>query len=248
MSYEMEIGIRRKTLAQTTLWVAEKFGPTIQGEGPTAGRRAAFIRLSGCNLACSWCDTPYTWDWMGQNGKRYDRQEERHRESVAELVEWTRSVGVDRVVVTGGEPLKQRDGVAVLLRALSRVVAVEVETNGTKARPPATPRTVQWNISPKLANSGNRPALLDNLDTLTTFTQANACLKFVVRDGQDVVEALDVALHAGFATGRVYLMPEGRTPDELNRHRAVVADLAVKYGTNYSPRLHVDAWGDMRGR
>ena len=66
---------------EPTLVISEVFGPTVQGEGPTIGRRAAFVRLGRCNLDCSWCDTPYTWDW-----ERYDPKVELHERPVPEIV------------------------------------------------------------------------------------------------------------------------------------------------------------------
>ena len=61
---------------QHILRVNEIFGQTFQGEGQTMGKLSAFVRLSGCNLTCVWCDTPYTWDWKGQNGKVYNAKDE----------------------------------------------------------------------------------------------------------------------------------------------------------------------------
>lgn len=87
---------------RTRLLVAETFGdarPTFQGEGPSAGTPAVFIRLSRCNLACSWCDTKYTWDWA-----HYDPRKESARLGVTDLAEWALSLPPGLVVITGGEP------------------------------------------------------------------------------------------------------------------------------------------------
>ncbi|MGH3922689.1 MAG: 7-carboxy-7-deazaguanine synthase QueE, partial [Pseudonocardiaceae bacterium] len=65
------------------LLIAEQFGPTFQGEGPSVGQQALFIRLSSCNLSCSWCDTPYTWDWT-----RFDPRVESRRVPAEDLLAW----------------------------------------------------------------------------------------------------------------------------------------------------------------
>ena len=137
-------------LTATTLAVNEVFGPTFQGEGPTSGRRAAFLRLARCNLSCTWCDTPYTWDWS-----RYEPAREVHRLSVDELLERIDAMGVDRLVITGGEPLLQQARLLELLEACAaRAWAVEVETNGTRAPLPAVAALVeQFNVAIKLADS-----------------------------------------------------------------------------------------------
>ena len=118
-----------------TLVVSEVFGPTVQGEGPTIGRRAAFVRLGRCNLDCSWCDTPYTWDW-----DRYDPKVELHERPVAEVVAEVEAMGVDWVVVTGGEPLlQQRRLLPFLLAASDRGWTVEVETTEFRMERDGTP-------------------------------------------------------------------------------------------------------------
>src|SRR5687768_9454687 len=97
----------------TELVVSEVFGPTWQGEGPSLGRRAGFVRLGRCNLACSWCDTPYTWDW-----DRFDPAVELTRMSVDAIADRIASMEVPLVVITGGEPLLQQSHLAPLLRRL----------------------------------------------------------------------------------------------------------------------------------
>src|SRR5205807_1713343 len=147
-----------------TLIVSEVFGPTFQGEGPSAGRRAGFVRLGRCNLDCAWCDTPYTWDWS-----RFDPAEELHEIDVVDLVGRLDAMAVDFVVVTGGEPLLQQRRLVPLLLALNeRGWRVEVETSGTLAPTDEVVGLVdQFNVSPKLANSGvaldrrRKPAVLD---------------------------------------------------------------------------------------
>lgn len=133
------------------LVVAEAFGPTIQGEGPSAGRLAVFIRLSRCNLACRGCDTPYTWD-----RSRFDLRAESHRATATELAAWALDSGVDLVVITGGEPLVQQRKLVPLVETLATCGRrVEVETNGTIAPLPQLVELVdQFNVSPKLSRFG----------------------------------------------------------------------------------------------
>jgi hypothetical protein len=135
---------------EADLVVAEVFGPTFQGEGPSLGRRAGFVRLGRCNLDCSWCDTPFTWDW-----DRYDPAVELRRMPVTEVVARLEAMEPEIVVVTGGEPLLQQRRLVPLAEAcVERGWEVEVETNGTLAPGPGlTALVARWNVSPKLANS-----------------------------------------------------------------------------------------------
>lgn len=225
-----------------TLVVSEVFGPTIQGEGPSAGRRAGFVRLGRCNLDCSWCDTPYTWDW-----DRYDPATELTSMSVADVAQQVAAMGVPMVVVTGGEPMAQQGAVADLARSLSGV-RVEIETNGTIAPGAATVAVVdQFTVSPKLANSGvardhrYRPDVLRGLEAT-----GRAVFKFVACDPSDLDEAADMV--AACSLSDVWVMPEGTTSDALGERAGRLADAVVARGWNLSPRLHILLWGDERGR
>ena len=98
------------------LLVAETFGdkkPTFQGEGPSCGTPAVFIRLSRCNLTCSWCDTKYTWDW-----EHYDPRKESARLGVTALAEWALALSPGLVIITGGEPLLQQPKLSLLVPRL----------------------------------------------------------------------------------------------------------------------------------
>jgi len=129
-----------------TLNVNEIFGPTIQGEGPSVGQRCAFLRLAGCNLTCTWCDTPYTWDWEGLNGEPYDKTQETHPASLYEIHHQLTGLGVDLIIVSGGEPMMQQRNLGPLVDRLTRSgIRVEIETNGTIA-PDINP--TRFNVSP----------------------------------------------------------------------------------------------------
>ena len=126
-----------------TLATDDSGGPeifaSIQGEGPSAGRPVAFVRLSRCNLACVWCDTAYTWRFEGDNrphrsGETYDRKANQVVLDEAAVAERIAALGQHRLVVTGGEPLLQGTALARLL-ALLPDMSVEIETNGTVAPP-----------------------------------------------------------------------------------------------------------------
>lgn len=231
-----------------TLTVSEVFGPTVQGEGPSQGRRAAFVRLGRCNLDCAWCDTPFTWDWTGKNGTKYDPAVELSRQSVEAVAGQVRAMDVPLVVVTGGEPMIQQRKIVTLASQLPGV-AVEVETNGTIRPDNATTRCVRYNVSVKLANSGideDRRIVPDAIAALRD--SGKATWKFVTRGPDCLTEVDGLVDRFGLDPGDVWIMPEGRHDDALRAHMSAVADRAVTSGYNLTGRLHVSLWGDVRGR
>jgi 7-carboxy-7-deazaguanine synthase len=231
-----------------TLAVSELFGPTLQGEGPAAGRVAWFLRLMGCNLSCSWCDTPYTWD-----SSRFDlRAETSHRTAADIATELTGQPGI--LVVTGGEPLLQQDQPAfqqLLLHMFRQLRPVHMETNGTTAPSPSTVDGVQlFTVSPKLPNAGphrgRQHPRLDPAWRLLTL-QGKAVLKVVCATPDDVGLAAAWAEDAGVPLSQLWVMPEGTTSEVLAQRWPAIADAAAERGINASHRLHVLAWGDKRG-
>jgi 7-cyano-7-deazaguanosine (preQ0) biosynthesis protein QueE len=224
----------------TTLVVSEVFGPTVQGEGPSVGRRAGFVRLGRCHLSCTWCDTAFTWDW-----DRFDPAEELRERSVDEVMTQLDAMGIDRVVITGGEPLLQQRDLAGLVEACrARGWTTEIETAGTIA--PALP-VDQWNVSPKLANSGNPLERRYKPDVLRAFAATGrAAFKFVVCAPPDLDEVAAIVDECGLTN--VWVMPEGTTSATVVARTAALADAVVGRGWNLATRLHILAWGDARGR
>jgi len=244
-----------------TLATDDSGGPEIfaslQGEGPSAGMPVAFVRLSRCNLACTWCDTAYTWRFEGDNslswrphrdGIAFDRKANQVTLSPAETAERIAAFGQKRLVITGGEPLLQAPALAEMLAHLPDI-AVEIETNGTVA-PPARldVRVDQYNVSPKLSHSGNPADLAlipERLDAWAS--EPRAFLKFVIAAPEDVDEVL--ALHARyrFRPERVFLMAEGTDSATLRARQVWLSELCLKHGFRMSDRMHIHLYGDTRG-
>ena len=141
--------------------VNEIFGPTIQGEGASAGRPVMFLRTSFCNLRCVWCDTPYTWNWKGtdyEHPDKFDPKKEVHDMTADEIVQQIQLNGKDikALVISGGEPMLQQSKLIDVLRPLKQDgYWVEIETNGTIAPTQEFSDLIdQINCSPKLASSG----------------------------------------------------------------------------------------------
>jgi len=231
-----------------SLTVSEAFGPTFQGEGPSLGRRCSFLRLGGCNLACSWCDTPYTWDWTGRNGAAYDPRIELRRLSVDEVWSDLRARGADMIVLSGGEPLLQQDSLIPLLELCRRAGwRIEVETAGTVTPLSRLAELVdQFNVSPKLTNSGNllshrhRPEAIEALAA-----GGKAIWKFVVVEVTDLEEVGQFVDRHDLRP--VYVMPEGVEADVVvNRSKALVEPVLAR-GWNLTTRLHVLLYGNRRG-
>lgn len=231
-----------------SLVVSEIFGPTVSGEGPTLGQRCAFLRLGGCNLDCSWCDTPYTWD-----ASRHDLRAELTRVDADDIVKRLLALGCKFVIISGGEPLLQQRyaGWGVMLCGLRDAgVRVEAETNGTLEPAAETVRLLsRFVVSPKLAHSGvaeDRRIVPAALKALAA--TGKAVFKFVCRSADDVAEAAGLARAHGVPGRRVWIMPEGRDSATLRRHLGAIADPAVSAGFNVTTRLHIHAWSDVRGR
>ena len=226
---------------------------SLQGEGPSAGMPVAFLRLSRCNLACTWCDTAYTWHFTGDNrphrgGETFERKANQLELDVAEVAERILALGQKRLVITGGEPLLQAGRLAELLELLPDI-SVEIETNGTVAAPARLDiRIDQYNVSPKLAHSGNSADLALIPERLDGYaTDPRAFFKFVIAEPADVDEVL--ALHARyrFRPGHVFLMAEGTDSATLRTREGWLSDLCLKHGFRMTDRLHIHLYGDTRG-
>lgn len=230
----------------SSLVVSELFGPTVQGEGASLGRRCSFLRLMGCNLACSWCDTPYTWD-----ASRFDLRKEGVRRTWTDIVDTVLGHDTDLLVITGGEPLlhqRQRAWMSVLRCMSVATVQVEVETNGTVVPAPETVQYVtRFNVSPKLAHAGMENDRREIPEALTALLRTEkAVFKFVCRTAADVDETARWARRSGIPPRLVWVMPEGTTGAAVCDHLATIADPAVAAGFNLTTRLHTLAWGDAR--
>ena len=166
-------------------------------------------------------------------------------------VERVVALGPTRLVITGGEPLLQQWELAPLVTSLGRRgYFCEVETNGTIAPLPELVRDIdQWNVSPKLANSGNPADRREDASALTAFRELpNAYFKFVVNAAGDVEEVCALRGRHNLPNQRIILMPQGQTPEALKLRSGWVSEACVKEGFRFSTRLHILLWGDERGR
>jgi 7-carboxy-7-deazaguanine synthase len=225
------------------MYISELFS-SLQGEGSLVGTPSVFIRTSGCNLRCRWCDTPYT-SWHAEG----------YRMPVDAIVDRIRASPLHHVVITGGEPLLQRELEELTLRLRELGRHITVETAGTVDRPLVCDLL---SVSPKTANSdpsgGWRNRHRRQRQDLAPVVRLLAAhpsyqLKFVVSCEGDMAEVHDVvSALSDVPPERVLLMPEGRTAAEVGRCAEEVARLCLEHGFRYTPRLHLDLYGGTRGR
>ncbi len=232
---------------------------SIQGEGVLTGVPSWFVRLSGCNLRCVWCDTPYA-SWRPEGTKR----------TIDDLVsEGSSRPAYRHAVVTGGEPMMFAGAAELCQRLTEAGLHVTIETAGTIDRPEITPSTCGlMSISPKLSNSTpsdvggavggawsqrheqrriNIPALQAMLDRHPPSAGGGRQLKFVVAGEHDLAEidALLAQLH-GWTPADILLMPEGVTTPTSER-KAWVVQACAERGWRYCHRLHIELFGNKRG-
>ena len=239
-------------LADRPLPVSETF-LSLQGEGSLTGVPSYFVRLSGCNLRCRWCDTHYA-SWAPEQTPR----------TIDDLRAEAVATGVQHAVLTGGEPMIH-EGLGPLSRAFRDAgMHVTIETAGTVFRGPDDVACDLMSISPKLANATPEPgdprdpdgrwrilheqrrwqpaALQQLLDAF-----GSRQLKFVVTGESDLLE-IDAMLGrlVGWRAMDIMLMPEGtRTPEP--DAVAWVVQQCLRRGWRYCHRLHVELFGDARG-
>lgn len=240
------------TLATTTPGEPEIFA-SLQGEGRSAGLPCTFVRLSRCNLACTWCDTAYTWRFEGDNrphrdGLAFERTANQITLSEEETAARIMALGGNRLVITGGEPLLQGAGLARMV-ALLEGHAVEIETNGSVAPHPALDLLVaQYNVSPKLSHSGNPAELALIPERLAAWAaDPRAWFKIVVASAADVEEVAALVSAHGLPRERVMLMPEGTDSATLRSRESWLAPLCLEHRFGMSDRLHIHLYGDTRG-
>lgn len=230
---------------------------SIQGEGPALGRPRTFVRLSGCNLHCVWCDTAYTWNWVGtpfahESGKKFDPSAEMIKLSAAEAAARIRALPSEGVVITGGEPLLQMEALIEMIDALrehDHLALVEIETNGSIMPSDALVERIDYFVvSPKLAHSGNDADVALKPEALRRYAQIpGAFLKFVAKDVSDVETTAEIAELCAFPAQRIYIMPEGTTSEGVRARGAALIDAVITHGFNYSDRLHIHLFGQKRG-
>jgi 7-carboxy-7-deazaguanine synthase len=240
------------TLATTTPGEPEIFA-SIQGEGASMGKPCTFVRLSRCNLACVWCDTAYTWRFEGDNrphrdGEAYDRAANQVTLSETEVAARIAALGQHRLVITGGEPLLQAPALARMITHLPET-HIEIETNGTVPPSPALDALVhQYNVSPKLAHSGNPADLALPPERLAHWAaEPRAWFKFVIAEPGDVDQVLAIQQAHAIPPHRIFLMPEGRNSETVRARARWLAQICSDHEFNLSDRLHIHLFGDTRG-
>lgn len=214
-----------------------------QGEGQYAGTPSVFVRTTGCNLRCWFCDTPHT-SWKA-DGETL---------TVTEILPMVLAHDVDHVVITGGEPLIQPAIVTLTeqLKAAGRFITIE--TAGTLFRPVEADLI---SLSPKLSNSVPQDELwnlrheqLRHAPTvIAQFRERFDCqFKFVIDKLEDLSEVDEYVSSLKISQSEIWLMPQARTPDELREKNAWLAGEAEHRGWRLSPRLHIERFGNVRGK
>lgn len=235
---------------------------SIQGEGKSLGIPSVFVRTSLCNLHCIWCDTDYTWNWEGTRFthkhdarpgyRKFSKKDWISECNIAEVAARVATFACPNVILTGGEPMLQQPGLTKLMVTLRTIRAdyhFEVETNGTLVPQPEFDEAVtQYNVSPKLENSGNPLKLREKPAALQFFAKSSkANFKFVLAEKTDLTEVLHLVETYHIPPEKVWLMPEGSSAAVLNKRRKWLVDICKEYGFRYSDRLHIQIWGAKKG-
>ncbi|GBU07096.1 7-carboxy-7-deazaguanine synthase [Bacteroidales bacterium] len=222
--------------------------PCIQGEGSRVGVPSILIRSLGCNLRCSWCDTPFT-SWHVEKGS-YTNQD------VAPVLE--SNPQIKEVIISGGEPCIYPGLEDLINICSSKNKLITLETNGTLLIAENAMKMIDLvSISPKLSNSTpddthwkekheNTRINTESIQKWMMMAKSYQ-LKFVVSHPNDITEIKQVLDILKANNRNVYLMPEGTCEKELQGKRKMLADICIREGFCYCERVHIVIYGNKRG-
>lgn len=230
--------------------VLEIFGPTIQGEGSVIGRKTMFVRTSGCDYRCSWCDSSFTWDGSAKDDIRLLEPEQ----ILSELDQLAPNQ-YQHVTISGGNPALIKN-IGPLVEAFKeRNIQTALETQGSKFQ--------EWmvdiddlTISPKPPSSGMKPSLPILDDVISKCTKESLSLKVVIFDDEDYKFAKDI--HARYPDIPFYLQVgnpylddsvSNHTEKLLSKYEELI-DKVMKDTLNdiyVLPQLHTLLWSNKKG-
>lgn len=232
--------------ASKTIRLAELFH-SVQGEGSLTGTPSVFVRTTGCNLRCWFCDTPYT-SWQPEGSQTL----------LNDVLERILSYNCQHIVITGGEPLLQPTVVPLIQSLQEAGKHITIETAATVFRPTST---TLFSISPKLSNSTPsadrspkwreiHERLRTNLDVVRQMLDTGESqLKFVIDVSNDISEVLEYLEQIPeVRADQVWLMPQTTDQKSHAAKKEWLEPLAREYGFHFSPRLHIELWGNVRGK
>lgn len=200
---------------------------SIQGEGPNLGKPAIFLRTAGCHLRCVWCDSKFTWD--RKSGKKME---------TSEIVKKIKSFPCKHLIITGGEPLLQQSAIIELCKKLKGYY-IEIETSGS-LKSHIDEYVNHYNCSPKLSNSKNRRIHLEK------FPKDSTAYKFVVDTKADLKEIKAFIKKYKLPNENIVLMPQGVKKREIAERSKWLVELCKENNFRFSPRLHINIWGNKR--
>ena len=230
------------------MFISEIFH-SIQGEGELTGIPSVFVRTSGCNLRCTWCDTKYaSWNPEGETV------------SVEDVVQRVLAFPARHCVLTGGEPMaaSEMTPLAAALRRAGRHITIE--TAGTI--PPAGIACDLASLSPKLSNSTpaegaisqgwreRHEALRLQPEVLREWIDHYPFqLKFVVESASDLVEIdqLLAEIDRPIPPAKILLMPQGTDVRTIRGRDETLVDVCLSRGYRFCNRLHIEVFGNKRG-
>ena len=233
---------------ENSLNISEFYMDTIQGEGIFMGNPAAFLRLQGCTLSCSYCDTREVW----RDGNPYEFEDLIQLMDTYGLIEKFKRG--QHLVITGGSPLKQQKQLVKFLRTLQAeekiIPFIEIENECVLSpMPELLPFVGIWNNSPKLASSGI--PFKKRYNTLAIGDVArlhNSFFKFVITGPEDWDEIQSAFIETRMIEPhQILLMPEGVTAAEIAERQEDVIELCIKHNVRFSTRQHIVVWGKRTG-
>jgi len=240
----------------SNLSISETFY-SIQGEGSTMGQPSVFLRLAGCNLMCGGQGTQFDQDLHNGATWRCDTLEVWTKGRSKKFEDILNQEYLDRLkqgaslIITGGEPLMQQKRICLYLDYLKDIIGkglkVEIETNGTiKPSQELIWHDVQFNCSPKLANSGNEKDQYFVKDAIEKINKVKSIFKFVVGSLSDWNEIEDLYLPY-IDKEKIWIMPAGENQDLLEQSKPFAVEMALQHCVNYSTRIHIDIWNKKTG-